>query len=824
MITFNHTKLAEVLTAYKQYFPEKIGDEIYKWQAVQKFQDTWDIDAPDFKAMFMEATSKHVNLLVSQNKYPQKMVGDMCDYEPETVRQMFRDLFDESRPVADRVRAFRAEADRIQQQYFPKYMHYQDLNSVSTYLWMRFPDKYYIYKYAELRMTAKVLDCSYYFKKGDPSVLTPAYEFFDAIREEVRKDPEIRPMLDKALTPDSWKDTSLNCLIADIDFYISRYYSKQLEAAEAAAETVAEKKDIKYWMYAPGEKARMWDECTKNGVMLLGWDDMGDLSQYVDREDMRSQMIVTYNKDTNFTNDSLSTWNFFDAMEIGDVVFARKGRSTILGRGIVQSGYMYDAKRATYRNVRKVKWTEIGEWKLDALTDIKTLTEITQYTDYINRLSILVTGGIPPEENCNYWWLCANPAVWSMSEWPVGEEQSYTLYNDNGNKRRIFQNFLDAREGDHIICYETTPIKQITALAKISHRNDGERIWFEKVESLMTPISLAIIKENKDLEKMEFMTNAQGSFFKVTKEEYEILMDIIREYNKGLSNKPENPSYTREDFLKEVYMSSKELTKLENLLRSKQNIILQGAPGVGKTYCAKRLAYELMGEKDQSRVCLVQFHQNYSYEDFVIGYRPNGSDFELQRGTFYKFCISAANDPKNNYYFIIDEINRGNLSKIFGELLMLIEKSYRGERMTLAYKEEKFYVPTNLFIIGMMNTADRSLALIDYALRRRFSFFDMKPGFESEGFIEYQNKLNSPRFNELIKVVKKLNEEIAKDPSLGPGFEIGHSYFCEQNSASDAWLHQVIDYDLVPMLKEYWFDNKDLVKAWEKNLNDIFDD
>ena len=412
-----------------------------------------------------------------------------------------------------------------------------------------------------------------------------------------------------------------------------------------------------------------------------------------------------------------------------------------------------------------------------------------------------------------------------MTDWPVGEEQDYTLFNDNGNKRRIFHNFTDAKAGDKVICYEANPTKQITALAIVSRENDGKRIWFEKVESLMTPIPYATIKENADLQKMEFLVNPNGSFFKLTKEEYGVIMDLIRESNKGSSHEVTYEKYSREDFLDEVYMSKEDLTDLENLLRNKKNIILQGAPGVGKTFCARRLAFEMMGEKDESRVSLVQFHQNYSYEDFILGYKPSGSDFELQRGIFYKFCISAANNPDKPYFFIIDEINRGNLSKIFGELLMLIEKDYRGEKLTLAYKDEKFFVPKNIYIIGMMNTADRSLAMIDYALRRRFSFYDMRPGFQSDGFKKYQAGIANPRFDRLIEKVEELNRAIAKDETLGSGFELGHSYFCGQkNGVGDAWLHQVINYDIVPMLQEYWFDNRSEGKKWESELNSIFND
>ena len=171
------------------------------------------------------------------------------------------------------------------------------------------------------------------------------------------------------------------------------------------------------------------------------------------------------------------------------------------------------------------------------------------------------------------------------------------------------------------------------------------------------------------------------------------------------------------------------------------------------------------------------------------------------------FCKKAKSNPDKDYFFIIDEINRGNLSKIFGELLMLIENGYRGTTIRLAYTGEEFAVPENLYIIGMMNTADRSLALIDYALRRRFSFFEMEPGFMTDGFKHYQDELHNNTFDNIIEAIINLNELIKNDDSLGAGFCIGHSYFCNQQSVSKQWLQNVINYDIAPMLKEYWFDD-----------------
>ena len=282
------------------------------------------------------------------------------------------------------------------------------------------------------------------------------------------------------------------------------------------------------------------------------------------------------------------------------------------------------------------------------------------------------------------------------------------------------------------------------------------------------------------------------------------------------------PEYSARQFLDEVYMGEERYDAIVGLLRTKKNIIMQGAPGVGKTYAAKRLAYSMMGVKDASRVMLVQFHQSYSYEDFIEGYRPSGAGFELVKGAFYSFCKKAADDEENDYFFIIDEINRGNLSKIFGELFMLIESDKRGpkNKLQLLYSRELFYVPRNVHIIGMMNTADRSLAMLDYALRRRFAFVELRPAFDSEGFRDYCSGLDNPRFEALVREVESLNRAIAEDESLGEGFCIGHSYFCNMKpeDCTDAALASIVDYELIPMLKEYWFDEPTKVREWNDRL------
>lgn len=297
------------------------------------------------------------------------------------------------------------------------------------------------------------------------------------------------------------------------------------------------------------------------------------------------------------------------------------------------------------------------------------------------------------------------------------------------------------------------------------------------------------------------------------------LSDLVSENHEEIEGEAAKnyDSYTKNDFLDDVYINDTSYETLVNLLLTNKNIILQGAPGVGKTYAAKRLAFSIMGEKDTERVKMVQFHQSYSYEDFIMGYRPTETGFKLHKGVFYNFCKQAERDDKP-YFFIIDEINRGNLSKIFGELFMLIEKDKRDVKLQLLYSDEEFSIPSNVYIIGMMNTADRSLAMMDYALRRRFAFFEMEPAFDKEGFKAYQAKIKNPRFGRLIDCICKLNNVIEKDEILGAGFRIGHSYFCTNSVVDDMWLNNVVNYQIEPLIKEYWFDEPSKVREWTSNL------
>ena len=637
-----------------------------------------------------------------------------------------------------------------------------------------------------------------------------------------------RDMLEKAASKLGYSDSAKAKIYELQHFLMSQKGGKDLfdfyDELLAIIEAEPSNKKTKVWLFAPGENACMWDECKDSQTMCLGWDLIGDLSEFNNKEELTKALQVAYQKeDASFKNDSLALWQFVHDIHPGDIVYAKKGINKIIGRGVVESDYYYDGALSTYRHIRKVKWTHYGDWDYPAhKLVLKTLTGISKYPDFVRNLNDIVVEGNPitttqSTSTKHYWWLVAAPEVWKFSDINVGEVIEYTLLNENGNKRRVYQNFLDAKAGDIVIGYASTPTLQVVALGEIAKDTDEQHLYFRKTEQLLNPIDYSIIKGYEELRSMECMAGGgRGTLFKVTEDEYQLLMELIRKENPILTSGSID-IYTDERFLNEVYMSASDLQKLKALIKKKQNIILQGAPGVGKTFTAERLAYTLMGEIDKQRVEMVQFHQNYSYEDFILGYKPNvDGGFELKHGVFYKFCKKALNTPDKDFFFIIDEINRGNLSKIFGELLMLIENSYRGKEIKLAYTDELFTVPKNLYIIGMMNTADRSLAMIDYALRRRFSFFEMYPGFATEGFKSYQLSLGNEKLDKLIQGIQALNEAISSDDSLGNGFCIGHSYFCNQTEFSMEWLENVVEYDIEPMLKEYWFDD---IQKYESHIS-----
>ena len=321
--------------------------------------------------------------------------------------------------------------------------------------------------------------------------------------------------------------------------------------------------------------------------------------------------------------------------------------------------------------------------------------------------------------------------------------------------------------------------------------------------------------DTKELKNQRSYVNKYRDFLKYCADLKEKVSDASSEYD--FAKDPDKP-----------FISEEKFDEIVTLLFRKKNIILQGAPGVGKTYLARKIAYQLIGQMKDENIETVQFHQSYSYEDFMQGIRPTtAGEFKVRNGIFYNFCERAKENAEETYVFIIDEINRGNLSKIFGELMMLIESDKRSPRyaLKLTYSEEgftKFYVPDNVYIIGCMNTADRSIAIVDYALRRRFAFCPIEPEL-GESFKAFLcSELNKEFVEKICDKLNRVNSIIRESASLGKGLEIGHSYFCQIGSVDDEeeWWRSICKYELFPYLQEICFENEDLCNELCHILND----
>ncbi|MEK6461896.1 EVE domain-containing protein [Heyndrickxia faecalis] len=543
----NKNSLAAVIVAYKQNFPTHWENEKYKWEAVQHFQDHWDINASDFAEMFTKATDKTNNLLASVNNYPRRMIQLYAAADEEATRAMFINLYDESKNFAERVEKFQSDAEAMRVKYDQGTwrQHFQTLNSISTYLWLRYPDKYYIYKYSECRAMAKVLDSDFIPKKGASSRnLVGEFHLYNEICEQLKKDKELVQMLQSVLTDHCYPDKALKTLTMDLGFYISRFYTKKSteDHAEWFPMDYSPNITTEEWLALLADK-RVFN--TKSLKIMKRIKDCGGMATC-------KQLSEKYGNNPNYYNS-------------GSSALAKRVAETT--ECPLMTSHNDNAKWWPILYVGKHADKDMAGnymWKLrDELSKALDQFDLSEIPLYEEEPQAKISQG---KEKQGYWWLNANPKIWRFSDIDIGETQRYTLYNENGNKRRIFQNFLDAKAGDLIIGYESYPVKQVVALAKVLEESDGEYLYFEKTEGLVTPIDYATLKNCPELEKMEYFQNPQGSLFKLTKEEYDFIEDIIREEN-PVARKEPIEAYSKDQFLKEVYMTEERYETLISLLK-----------------------------------------------------------------------------------------------------------------------------------------------------------------------------------------------------------------------------------------------------------------
>ncbi len=460
-----------------------------------------------------------------------------------------------------------------------------------------------------------------------------------------------------------------------------------------------------------------------------------------------------------------------------------------------------------------------------------------------------------------YFWLNCHPLAWNVKTAPVGTEQTYDAYDATGKARARKEAFQAVRPGDLLIGYETyssTPpgkkwvrclLEAVAGLGTDAGTTGKIRVRVAEQFSNDTQLQLTQLKADPALADCEPVHKNRHVLYELSEAE---MRAILAHAGRKIPEKvgaptkppiitpPTIPPFTPTQARAEgVFLPETHLTEIIEALKIKKNIILKGPPGVGKTFVARTLAYLLFQEKDEKRVELTQFHQSVSYEDFVRGWRPGGTHgaLTIENGPLIRFAEQARADPARDYVLIIDEINRGNLSKIFGELFMLLEADKRevkyGVRLTYPNPqnaEEKFFLPPNLYFIGTMNTADRSLALVDYALRRRFRFFELRPqlGDELAHWLRDHHGADLTALRPCLAVIDDLNQQLCdpkKEPLLGPGFTIGHSYFCPAPADKlpdvGAWFRAIVRHELLPLLEEYWDGDPkgaDKLKKWQKQL------
>jgi 5-methylcytosine-specific restriction protein B len=635
-----------------------------------------------------------------------------------------------------------------------------------------------------------------------------------------------------------------------------------------------------YLKFSPGPQASEWNQFYAKGIAAISFTNIkvGDLNQYDSMEQLMEAAGLPIDSQSN------QTWNLwlFKSAGIGDVIFANRGANECVGIGVINGIYYYDSTDAIYPHKRSVNWlTNLSyQYKPKSIQGIHNLFRVDTFSPtnngkfilgeyaakYPQLLSTFQSLGLIAEKNyespkiipqlpitnterasdtpedewakhVNYWWLNSNKAIWDVTSFQIGQSQYYTTYNDQNNKRRIYKHFETIKAGDIIVGYETSPAKKIRAMYSVLkgiHTHEGkECIQFEITELLEEPVSWSELKGIPALEACEVLRNNQGSLFKLTDTEFDIIRDVIDNKitsgkTRQLDSKP--VPYSFKDDIDRPFIQSEQFYEIVNLIKHKKNVILQGPPGVGKTFIAKKLAYEIMKTVDDRQIEMVQFHQAFSYEDFIQGVRPNyQGKFGISDGIFYSFCQRALINPHKPYFFIIDEINRGNISKIFGELMMLIEPEKRSAKyaLKLTYSDgddDRFYIPENIYIIGTMNTADRSLAIMDYALRRRFAFATLQPEFDDhfKNFLLGRN-LSDRLVSHICVAITDINSAIVKDPALGHGFQIGHSYFCSYDQSKHdseiIWWESVLNYELKPLLEEIWFDNKRFIEEFVARLS-----
>lgn len=530
---------------------------------------------------------------------------------------------------------------------------------------------------------------------------------------------------------------------------------------------------IKYWIYAPGEQAKLWDEFYQSRQAAIAWDELGDLSRYTSKTEIEAELNSKLNNGGRKTNDALACYDFLHTMKPGDVIIAKKGKKDYIGWGIVTGDYLFDKSKPNYKNRRVVDWKTNGEW-FDTEGDIvtKTLTNITKYPSYVKRLTKLLniqlmekTKTSTPKNQILY----GPPGTGKTFKL---KDQYFPMYTTNESSLSVEQHFKNVVSECSWWQVVALALLELGAASKVAYIMNNR--WVKKRSELSDAKSISPIMwsclQSHTIQTSETVGVKQRQspyiFNKKDDSNWEILENEVRE----------------------------QIPELYEMLESVNN-------------------FNPSSDKEIQRYVFTTFHQSYSYEDFIEGIKPIMIDgdldgnvaYHIEDGVFKQLCKKAALDPENRYAIFIDEINRGNISSIFGELITLIEQDKRkgatnAMSALLPYSKKQFSVPQNVDIYGTMNTADRSVEALDTALRRRFSFEEMlpKPELLKDKGENGNGKVGEINLEELLKII---NERI--EALVDRDHTIGHAFFMEVDSLES--LRNIFANKVIPLLQEYFY-------------------
>ena len=562
----------------------------------------------------------------------------------------------------------------------------------------------------------------------------------------------------------------------------------------------------KYWLYAPGENAYKWDEFYELGIMALGWDELEDIRQYDSREEIKDALVEAYGGEGSKKNDVAANYDFVHTINIGDIIIVKKGRGELLGFGEVTSNYIYDENRSDYNSVRRVDWKLKGNWRVNFSLVMKTLTDITsyqaydkKYNTYFEELLGIMTTENPSTQNFIE---MKNFPLNSILYGPPGTGKTYNSIDkavtvatgsssDHISNKKQFDELRKQGQIEFVTFHQNYSYEDFMVGIRPNVSETTSELSFKKHYGIFYEIAKRA-RENYENSLKDEQTISRENWVNEKFEEFKEYVESEIEENGKFAIKNNVSIYSVED---EVFIYTGE----------KENGELWKNQRIGMHYDALIKIYlaDVQNRQDIKKLenvpSLEKQHATYSFE-LIEKFRQflNEKGYQFQSTTVQK-------EPLKNFILIIDEINRANISKVFGELITLLEDDKRlGKpnelKITLPNGEKEFGVPPNLYLIGTMNTADKSIALIDIALRRRFEFIGYYP--------DYENEKLKPEAKTLLQ---KINEEIYKLKNSAD-YLIGHAYFMKDEAIETTLRNKV-----VPLLMEY-FSGK------TKIVSDIFNE